>query len=95
MEAWLKWLIAAACGVVIVAGGAYLWGGYKSWREASEIDAEREAARNELFFMSGIKRGNDQGLTGFCTKLENNQFPNADKATSARLLRNCRSLGYL
>jgi hypothetical protein len=95
MDAWLKWLIAVACGVVIVAGGVYLWSGYASWREIAEIDAGREAAKNELFFMSGIRRGNDQGLTGFCRKLEADQFPNADKATSARLLRNCRSLGYL
>lgn len=96
MDGWLKGLIAAACVVAIAAGGYYIWGQYQS-RSAANARAENiNAARNELFRLSGAEKGDDSAVRRFCSGLDSRiKTDLKDNDMAPGILRNCRALGYI
>lgn len=96
MDGWLKGLIAAACVVVIAAGGYYLWGQYQ-YRAAANARAENiNAARNELFRLAGAEKGDDAAVRRFCSGLDSRiKTDLKDNDMAPAVLRNCRALGFI
>ena len=48
MDAWLKWLIAAACCVVVAFGGVYAVSAFNRKMEADAFAAKRAACATDL-----------------------------------------------
>lgn len=97
MDGWLKVLVAAACAVVIAAGGYY---GISEYRRASaqaarELNEER--ALNELFRLASAGENDVAKVWTFCQIVEEHKDSTTfkDNEMTPGIFRNCRYFGFL
>ena len=91
----MKTLVAAACLAVLAAVSFYFWGEYRQMRRATEIQAGRESARQELFQLSGAKSFETEKVRDFCKRMSDKRYRENDNSDFVRILvRNCGALGF-
>lgn len=96
MDNWLKGLVAAACVVVISAGGYYLLGQFQSWRAAKADRELTETVRTEIFKLARAAPGDISGARAFCKQItERLDSDLKDNSEAHRVSKNCRALGYV
>lgn len=91
----MRFLVAVACLVIIAAGGLYLWREYRQYEQEQAVAAEREAAMKELFEVASAEATDVDKVKRWCGYLiVRTQDAERDERTQ-RLIRNCRSFGFL
>lgn len=91
----MRFLVAAACVVIIAAGGLYLWREYRQHEQEQAVAAEREATMKELFEIASAEPTDVEKVRRWCGYLVvRTQEADRDERTQ-RLIRNCRSFGFL
>jgi hypothetical protein len=96
METWLKILIAAACIVVVLAGGIYGWGALSDYLQEGSEAEKRERIRADLFLRAEAEPDEVEKVIGMCDNIAyyidraNQDYVDA----MAGVHRNCRMLGY-
>lgn len=97
METWLKVLIAAACSVIIVAGGIYGWGEWAQYREDRKTGDRIERLRAELFRYAQAAPHEVDEVRDYCEDIHTwlrGAKDSDHKRVIQQLDRNCSILGY-
>ena len=97
MDNWMKGLIAVACGVVILAGGAYGWDKYSTWREAQDLQERIASTRGELFRLAKAEPYEIEKVVDYCRGIRSSVGQSTDKYRDMwvrQLAKNCLILGY-
>lgn len=92
----LKWLIGAACCVVIGAGGLVIFEKWSAYAAASTQASRLDAARQELFNLAGADPGEERLVRGLCQRTSDRLSTDLKgNGTAETVARNCRAFGYL
>lgn len=92
----LKGLIAAACVVVIAAGGWYLYSEYQLRSVRAEREAGLERARAEILKFAEARPDEISKIRSYCEGLNQRNMTDPEKSEfREQIIRNCRYFGYL
>ncbi|WP_422371364.1 hypothetical protein [Hoeflea sp.] len=96
METWLKILITAACGVVLVVGLALGWGLFSDYLQERSEAEKRERIRADLFLRAEAEPNEVEKVIRMCEDIayyiDRSDQDYVDAMTGIHL--NCRMLGY-
>lgn len=92
----MKYLIAGACLTIIAAGAYFGISEFNAYRQRAAYSRGAEAARAELFKLSGSKEGDTERVRRLCKQADAMIDAGTNKSDLFKqVVSNCRALGYL